>query len=113
MPDDDERPDGLVGVADAIELLRAELQEARRAGKDEEVAFDVGPVQLTLTTVLSAGGTVGGKVRWWLVEAGAEGTRSTEATQTIELTLSPVTRNPDGTSTSMQVGDNDQPEPPG
>ena len=84
-------PDGgRVPLADAISSLRAELLEAMRESRDEELRFALGPVELEfqLTATTEAGG--GGGVRFWLVNAEASASRQTGSTHTLKVTLTPV-----------------------
>jgi Trypsin-co-occurring domain 2 len=93
-----------VPVADAIELLRDELEAALKKGADRPVQFGVSDVRLTVSVVAAKSGEAGGKIRWWVVEAGGSGTWSREVTQTLTLTLHPERVSPDGTRSPLQVG---------
>src|SRR5664279_4022138 len=79
----------VVGLAAALEALRQELDEAWRESKDQHVRFRAEQVLLTVQAVARTENKVGGKLRWWVVEAGADRMAGREATQTLELTLSP------------------------
>ena len=59
-----------IPVADAIELLRDELEAALRKGAGRPVQFGVSDVTLTVNVVASKSKDAAGKVRWWVVEAG-------------------------------------------
>jgi hypothetical protein len=105
-----------VPVADAIELLRGELEAALEQGKGHPVQFGVSDVALTVSVVAAKSAEAGGKIRWWVVEAGGSGKWSREVTQTLELTLHPELVKPDGTRVSLEVGAEDiepQPNPSG
>lgn len=78
-----------VELAELITQLRADLTEAMRAGADSELRFELGPVELELTVALEKSGGAEAKVRFWVVEAGADGHAATTATQRIKLTLDP------------------------
>lgn len=82
-------PNG-VGLAEAIQSLRQELWEAMVAGTGSEVRFRVDSIELTAETAVTK--TVGGNagIKWWLVEAGAEASRDSLATQTLKLSLTPL-----------------------
>jgi hypothetical protein len=77
-------------LASAIRALRAELEEAMRAGEGEQLRFALGAVELELQ--VSAGSERGGEagIKFWLVSLGAKGGRSSEATHTVRLSLTPV-----------------------
>jgi hypothetical protein len=79
-----------IPLASAIRALREELVDAVRAAEWEELRFALGPVELELQ-VQAAGGTSGNAgIRFWLVSAGGERSRTSAATHTVRLTLTPV-----------------------
>ena len=94
-------------VADAIELLRDELEAALAKGKGRPVQFGVSDVTLTVTVVAGKSKDAVGKIRWWVIEAGGSGTWSSEATQTLVLTLHPELVKNDGTRVPLEVGAED------
>jgi hypothetical protein len=81
---------GGVGLAEAIEALRAELAQAMENAPEHGVRFRPGPVELTVEAALTKnfGGKAG--IKWWLIEAGGEASRGTVVTQTLKITLQPV-----------------------
>lgn len=81
----------LVGVelAELIRQLRAELSEAMRAGDGADMRFELGPVELDLTVGVDREVNPGAKVRFWVVELGAEARAASQTTQRIKLTLDP------------------------
>ncbi|WP_161965208.1 trypco2 family protein [Ornithinimicrobium cerasi] len=96
-------PFGRIDLADVVAYLRTELSDASTLSEDEHVQFELGPIELTLavqvTKEATAGTEVGGKIRFWVLDADAKASASASAssqtTQTIKLTLSPVDlRNP-------------------
>jgi hypothetical protein len=91
MVDDgnDGESEGL-SVSSAIESLRSELERAWREGYEQQLQFGVDQISLTLTMVASGKKGAGGKIRWWVVEAGGDVGRENSATQTMTLTLKPV-----------------------
>lgn len=96
-------PGGL-GLAAAIELLRVELEEARRAGEGHAVQFGVDEVSLTLTVVAGRKKEAGAKLRWWVIEAGGQANFDNSETQTLVLTLKPkIIDVTTGTQVSLQV----------
>jgi hypothetical protein len=100
-----------IPVADAIELLRDELEEALRKGAGRSVQFGVSDVTLTVSVVAGKSKDAVGKIRWWVVEAGGSGTWSREVTQTLVLTLHPEQVSPDGTRVPLDVGAEDSEAP--
>lgn len=95
--------DGLVGLSLAIEALRQELEDAVEAGKGRSVGFRVGEVTLTLEAVAQKEKGGGGKLRWWIVEAGGEAKASQAVTQTLVVSLTPHWRDAKGTSAPLDV----------
>ncbi|WP_372495062.1 trypco2 family protein [Nocardioides pinisoli] len=79
-----------VGLAEAIAVLREELVTAMEGGSGARVQFAVGPVDLEFQTEVGREGGVGGKVRFWVVEAGAEGKVSSASTQLVKIHLQPI-----------------------
>lgn len=79
----------MIELADVIANLRGELDAARRQGGREELQFELGPVELEVSVAVQkdAGGSA--KVKFWVVELGADGKVSSTATQRIKLTLNP------------------------
>ena len=82
--------DGRLGLAEVIESLRAELDEAAAAGTGQRVQFNVGPIDLEFQVEVSREGGGSAKVRFWVVEAGVDGSVSSASTQTIKVRLEPV-----------------------
>jgi hypothetical protein len=78
-----------VELAELIGQLRAELTEAMRAGDREELRFELGPVELELTLAVSKEVKPGAKVRFLVVEVGADASVASSGTQRIKLTLDP------------------------
>jgi Trypsin-co-occurring domain 2 len=78
-----------VELAELIGQLRAELTKAMRSGQDEELRFEVGPVELELTVAVQRDGAAGAKVRFWVVELGSDAKVAAASTQRIKLTLDP------------------------
>jgi Trypsin-co-occurring domain 2 len=84
------RPDGTVaGLADAVRALRAELNEAMAAGKDEPLQFEVGTVTMEFAVEITADAEAKGGVRFWVVELGATGSVGRTASHTVTLELTP------------------------
>jgi hypothetical protein len=89
VPDDDELPGG-VDLAEAIEALRSQLNQAMRKAPETGLRFRPGPVELTVQAALTrnAGGKTG--IKWWLIEASGEASRQSVITQTLKISLQPV-----------------------
>jgi hypothetical protein len=92
-----------VGLADAVEALREELDVAWQQGVTQRVRFRVSAVTLTVQAVARTESGQGGKVRWWLVEGGMDRRGVQEATQTLELTLTPQLHDAAGNPSPLDV----------
>lgn len=79
-----------IGLAEVVEDLRSELQTAASAANGDQIRFEVGAVELTLSVQVSRETTPGAKVKFWVMEAGADISSSKAATQQVKLTLSPA-----------------------
>jgi hypothetical protein len=101
-----------LGIASALEGLRSELEEAWQNGQGKPVRFRVSDVTLTVQTVARREGGVNGKVRWFLIEAGADGRVARESTQTLVLTLTPALYDETGPTSPLDVS-GEEPEPAG
>jgi hypothetical protein len=76
-------------LAAVVRQLRAELNEAMAGAEDERLRFELGPVELSLTVTVGREAAPGAKIRFWVVEAGADTRISREAVQDIKLVLTP------------------------
>jgi hypothetical protein len=81
---------GGVELASVVRQLRAELNEALEDAQGERLRFELGPVQVSLSVTVGREGGAGAKVRFWVVDAGADAKLSREAVQEIKLVLTPV-----------------------
>lgn len=99
-----DEPEFGVPLADAIEALRAELVVALRKGWTEEVRFALGPIELEFQVEVSreAGGKAG--VKFWVVELGGQGSRSSGSRHTVRVSLSPVMSDDAGQDRPLVVG---------
>lgn len=98
---------GGVGLAEAIQALRAELTQAMENAPDQGVRFRPGPVELTVEAALTKnfGGKAG--IKWWLIEAGGEASRESAVTQTLKITLQPILLNARGEAVDLIIADED------
>ena len=81
-----------VELAELLGQLRAELTEAGQAGEDSDLQFEVGPVELELSVAVDKEAKPGGKIRFWVVELGADMKITSQTTQRVKLTLDPRLR---------------------
>lgn len=77
-------------LTSVIRQLRAELNEALAGAEGERLRFELGPVEVALTVTVGREASPGAKVRFWVVEAGADARLSRESVQEIKLVLTPV-----------------------
>jgi hypothetical protein len=82
-----------VGLAEAVESLRAELMTAVEAGRGQPMQFSVEPIELTAQVAVTK--EAEGKIGWSLLGTG--GSWRSANTQTLTLRLAPVWKQPDGT----------------
>ncbi|WP_237773301.1 trypco2 family protein [Streptomyces luteocolor] len=90
-------------LAEMIRALRTELNEAVADGADQPVQFELGPVEIEATVAAqrTAGGH--GKIRFWVLEGGADAAHTSARTQRITLTLQPKVRTSKGVLTTAYV----------
>jgi|SRR5215831_15713534 len=91
MADDDAGQVG-VGLADAIGQVRVELEQAIEEGAQSAVAFRAGPVDLEFEVAFAKTGGVQGGFQLSVLSFGAKGERSSTATHTVKVSLTPVDR---------------------
>jgi hypothetical protein len=85
-------PGQIVGLAEAIDALRAALTDAVERGKEQSMQFRVQPIELTLQAVVTK--DANGKIGWGALGVG--GSYDSARTQTLTLKLQPVWKTPDG-----------------
>jgi hypothetical protein len=76
-------------LASVVRQLRAELNEAMAEAEGERLRFELGPVELSLTVTVGRDTTPGARIRFWVIDAGADAKISREAVQDIKLVLTP------------------------
>jgi Trypsin-co-occurring domain 2 len=86
----DAAQDGLVGLPEAIESLRADLTLAWRNGLADTVRFKAETVELTLQLGVTRTGKGSAGVKWHVLTLGGERSREVTATQTLRLVLAPL-----------------------
>lgn len=79
------------GLAETIEVLREELRKAQDAGRDGDVRFSVGSVEVELAIEVEkkAGGEASIKVLN-LLSIGGQGERAKSATNRVKVVLQPI-----------------------
>ncbi|MGW1675716.1 trypco2 family protein [Streptomyces sp. NPDC002324] len=80
---------GKIGLTEAIAALQEELTEAARAGAGRDVRFPVEGVTLEFQVAVTVDAQATGKVKFWVLEMGAESGFGRETVQTVTLQLGP------------------------
>jgi hypothetical protein len=78
-----------VELAEVIQHLRQELTRAMQQSEGEDLRFQLGPVELAVDVVVERSGDASGGVRFWVVDAHADGRLASSLTQRIRLVLDP------------------------
>ncbi|KOG48669.1 trypco2 family protein [Streptomyces decoyicus] len=99
----------MIELASVIRDLREELEQAVVAAEGAALRFELGTIELEVSVALERTGHAGAKVRFWVVESGADATVGATATQRITLALQPtLTRSGNRAYVSGITGDNEQ-----
>ena len=101
-------PAGAVPLAGAIAALRAELITAWTDAQGKMLRFKVAPVELTIEAAVTWSGKGTAGIKWWLLDVNGEVSREKAVTQTIKLTLDPVTLDAQGNVVSIFIDDADE-----
>ncbi|TJZ57367.1 hypothetical protein FCH28_08055 [Streptomyces piniterrae] len=80
----------MIELASVIKDLREELERAVAAAEGEALRFELGTIELEVSVALERTGHAGAKVRFWVVESGADATVAAASTQRITLALQPT-----------------------
>ncbi|MBB5081508.1 trypco2 family protein [Nonomuraea endophytica] len=78
-----------LGLAEAIAEIRRELMDAMAKGADADIQFPVGEVTLEFHVGVKKSGEGSGKVKVWVIEAGAGGKIEHDQVQTVTVVLQP------------------------
>jgi hypothetical protein len=103
-------PKDAIGLSTALIALREELLAAWQEGEGEgrRLRFRVPePIELTFQVAATKEAKADGGVRWWILSLGAEASRSSVVTQTLQLKLAPVMYDPQTGQAfdEVQIGD--------
>jgi hypothetical protein len=83
---------GDVELADAIETVRRELEEAMKRGSAASMAFEAGSVEMEFEVAFTAATEIKAGVRVWVVNVGAGGDLTRSSTNRLKIVLQPVDR---------------------
>ncbi|GLW25292.1 hypothetical protein Mame01_53340 [Microbispora amethystogenes] len=87
--DQEQYEDDGVPLAEAITLLRKELQEAMETGAGKDLKFSVDSIELELAVVVDVRKKAEAKFSLWKVSAGGGRDRGRSDTHRLKLTLKP------------------------
>ncbi|WP_407840818.1 trypco2 family protein [Streptomyces sp. DSM 116496] len=93
----------MLELSEMIRELRAQLTAAAVQGAGEALQFEVGPIEIEANVAVTKEAGGGGKVRFLVVEGGADGKYAKSETQRITVTLQPTTPGPGGTRTAARI----------
>jgi len=77
----------VLNLADALNLLRAELATAQDAGEGHQFRFEIDQAEIEFLVTLNAEGSVEGRVGFGVVAGTGKGSISETATHRLKLTL--------------------------
>jgi len=98
-------------LADAIDELRNQLKTAAERKDENGLLFVVEEADIELKVVATKSAEGGAKVKWLVIEIGAQGTFTAETSHTVKLKLSPVVKSNAGDLTRLQINDAPTHEP--
>lgn len=81
---------GLIRLSDAIDNLREELKLAQESGKNQNLQFNVGSIELELEVLIEQEGSGNAKINWWIVAGGGEAKVKGADKHKLKLTLQAV-----------------------
>jgi hypothetical protein len=90
-----------IGLAEAVASLRAELAEAVEQGKGQDIKFPVAEINLEFQVGVTRDVRGGGKLRFWVLELGADAGYGTETIQKVTIALGPPV---DAENQTLRIG---------
>lgn len=84
---------GEISLADTILGLRREILDAQRQAETEQLKFKIDSIELELRVGATTKDVAKGGIKFWVVDAGLEGSVEVQKLQTVRLKLTPI---PDG-----------------
>ncbi|MFF2653912.1 trypco2 family protein [Streptomyces sp. NPDC058045] len=94
----------MIDSATVIRELRDELERAVVASEGEALRFELGEIELEVSVALERAGQAGAKVRFWVVETGAEARAGATSTQRFRLALAQSRRSTQRPSVGIRRG---------
>ena len=80
----------MIELSELVQQLRRELYRSVLAAKDEPLRFELGSIELEVEFTATRQKVGGGKLRFWVLEAGADVTAVSGSVQRVKLALSPT-----------------------
>lgn len=89
----------MLELSTVIKELRTELTKSMESARDESLKFGVEAIELEVTMVVTHEAALNGKIKFWVVETGADAKAVDAQTHRVKLTLTPEAR-----GTSVYIG---------
>lgn len=97
----------MIELAAMVRELREELYRSMAGTGTGPLRFELGAVEVEATVAVERSGGVGGKVKFWVVEANGDASLADSRTHRITLTLQPTLVAPDGTHHRVLIADDE------
>lgn len=81
---------GDISLADTILGLRREILAAQKQAETQQLKFKIDSIELELRVGATTKDVAKGSVKFWVVDAGLEGSVEVQKLQTVRLKLTPV-----------------------
>jgi hypothetical protein len=98
-------PEVSVGLAEAIRELRRELTEAMAEGQDQQIRFELGPVEMEFLLEITKAAEGDAGVRFWVISLGGKGSVSSGSTHRVNLSLTPRKHSPGAPPVPLEISD--------
>lgn len=94
-----------IGLAEAIQAVRAELRKAASCAADDDLKFRVGNVEVQFGVQIVREGNAQAGVKLWVLDAGMNGRLESSRTHSVTVTLTPGALMPDGHLADLRISD--------
>ncbi|GAA3648755.1 trypco2 family protein [Streptomyces iranensis] len=84
-----EDTENAIELGSAVQVIRDGLVAAAEQAEGQDLTFELGDIQMEFTVELRKELKGGGKVKAWVLEAGADATRMSAKTHRVAFTLKP------------------------
>ena len=79
----------MIELRELIRDLRSELTESMAAAPDDGLQFELGPIELEVSVGVDKSAGAEARVRFWVMDLGADGRLAATSLQRVKLTLTP------------------------